>query len=101
MRLAGVAIWALLAFLAGVARADVSVPLKVETISVVTSAGRTRFEAEIADTPEARARGLMYRTEMADDQGMLFDFGLTRPVSMWMKNTPLSLELSLSSLFCH
>jgi uncharacterized membrane protein (UPF0127 family) len=93
MRLAGVAFSALFLVLVGVARADVSLVFKTETIAVVTSQGRASFEAEIADTPETRARGLMYRTEMADDHGMLFDFGLTRPVSMWMKNTPLSLDM--------
>jgi uncharacterized membrane protein (UPF0127 family) len=93
MRLAGVLFSALLFVLASMARADVSVPLRMETIALITSQGRTRLEAEIADTPEARARGLMYRTELADDHGMLFDFGLTRRVSMWMKNTPLSLDM--------
>lgn len=91
MRLAGVLFSALLFVVASAAGADVS--LKVETIAVVTSQGRANFEAEIADTPEARSIGLMYRTEMGDDHGMLFDFGLTRPVSMWMKNTPLSLDM--------
>ena len=93
MRSAGVLFAALLFLVTGAARADVSLDLKVETIAVVTSQGRTQFEAEIADTPEARAVGLMYRTEMADDHGMLFDFGVTRPVTMWMKNTPLSLDM--------
>ena len=93
MRFIGLVVSVLLLVLAGAAGADVSPALKVETIAVVTSQGRAEFEAEIADTPETRAKGLMYRTEMADNHGMLFDFGLTRPVSMWMKNTPLSLDM--------
>ncbi|MGE3830961.1 MAG: DUF192 domain-containing protein [Parvibaculaceae bacterium] len=93
MRAFGVLFLGLLLVLAGAAHADVSAPLKVEAISIVTSQGSTAFQAEIADTPETRALGLMYRTEMADDHGMLFDFGRTRPVSMWMKNTPLSLDM--------
>lgn len=47
---------------------------------------------ELAATDQQRARGLMHRTELCADCGMLFDFGETRYVGMWMKNTfvPLS-----------
>lgn len=47
---------------------------------------------ELAATDRQRARGLMHRTELCADCGMLFDFGETRYVGMWMKNTfvPLS-----------
>jgi len=51
------------------------------------------FNVELAITPEERSRGLMYRTEMADDAGMLFDFGGPRDISMWMKNTFISLDM--------
>src|SRR5690606_16103581 len=40
-----------------------------------------------------RAKGLMFRETMADDHGMLFIFDETRPVSFWMKNTPMPLDL--------
>lgn len=51
------------------------------------------FTVEIADDPVERARGLMFREQMAADHGMLFDFGTERPVAFWMKNTPLSLDM--------
>ncbi len=51
------------------------------------------FNVELALSPEERARGLMFRTEMADQNGMLFDFGQPRDVSMWMKNTFISLDM--------
>jgi uncharacterized protein len=57
---------------------------------------RTDFIAELAATPEHRAKGLMFRTELADNRGMLFDFKQTRSVSMWMKNTPISLDMIFS-----
>ena len=38
----------------------------------------------------------MFRTELADNRGMLFDFKQTRSVSMWMKNTPISLDMIFS-----
>lgn len=52
-----------------------------------------RFTVEIADTEEKRARGLMYRTQMGDEEGMLFLFPQSRHISMWMANTPLSLDM--------
>ncbi|NIZ02551.1 DUF192 domain-containing protein [Thalassospira lucentensis] len=51
------------------------------------------FNVELAITPEERSRGLMFRTEMAKDAGMLFDFGRAADVSMWMKNTFISLDM--------
>ena len=48
---------------------------------------------EVARTAEERGIGLMHRTELAPDRGMLFDFGATRPATMWMKNTLISLDM--------
>jgi uncharacterized protein len=68
--------------------------LPLEPVEVVTSSGETHaFSAYIADTPEARSRGLMYVTRLEPDRGMLFDFESPRPVAIWMKNTPLSLDI--------
>lgn len=65
-----------------------------EPLIVQTASGkRLNFIVEIADTNEQRARGLMYRKEMADDAGMIFDFGVSRRVQMWMENTTLPLDM--------
>lgn len=48
---------------------------------------------EIADAPETRARGLMFRRDLPPERGMLFLFGSDRRLSFWMKNTPLSLDM--------
>src|SRR5690606_26454592 len=58
-----------------------------------TSTGKHRFTVEWAVTPDERARGLMFRETMAGDHGMVFDFGSEQPLSFWMKNTPLSLDM--------
>ncbi len=59
-----------------------------------TAAGpRYRFEIELAVTPQQQATGLMNRPEMAADAGMLFVFEPERPVSFWMKNTLISLDM--------
>ena len=44
-------------------------------------------------TPEQHATGLMFRRELPEGQGMLFDFKAEQPVSFWMKNTYISLDM--------
>ncbi|MCX5493856.1 DUF192 domain-containing protein [Kaistia dalseonensis] len=60
---------------------------------VTTSTGKHRISIEWARTMAEREHGLMGRTSMADDHGMLFDFGVEQPVMFWMKDTPLSLDM--------
>ncbi len=48
------------------------------------------FQVEVADNDNARALGLMFRTKMLENEGMIFDFGESRPVYMWMQNTYIS-----------
>lgn len=78
--------------------AETSVELPTVPLTLESDNGkmRTDFVAELAATPQDRAKGLMFRTELADDRGMLFDFKQSRSVSMWMKNTPLSLDMIFS-----
>ena len=58
-----------------------------------TSSGDHSFSVEVVDTPESRAKGLMFVQELADDAGMLFDFKEERPVSFWMRNTFIPLDM--------
>jgi len=51
------------------------------------------FFVEVADTPEKRAQGLMFRQELADDGGMLFIFPEQGIYSFWMKNTLIPLDI--------
>jgi len=51
------------------------------------------FWVEVANTPQARERGLMWRKSLGPREGMLFDFGHEREVSFWMKNTLIGLDL--------
>jgi uncharacterized protein len=70
---------------ADVASAARTVPL------TITSAGKVhRFKIEIARTPEEQARGLMFRTSIAPDGGMIFPMDPPRSASFWMKNCPAS-----------
>lgn len=63
------------------------------TATLVTASGEHAIEVEVADTPDKRETGLMNRDSMAADTGMLFEFGEARPVSMWMKNTLIPLDM--------
>jgi uncharacterized membrane protein (UPF0127 family) len=63
--------------------------LKTQKISV---AGQL-VTAEIADTEDARERGLMYRTSMPAQDGMLFVFDVAQPMAFWMKNTLIPLSI--------
>jgi uncharacterized membrane protein (UPF0127 family) len=57
------------------------------------ASGDHQFHVDVVDTPESRAQGLMFVTELADDAGMLFDFKEERPVSFWMMNTFIPLDM--------
>lgn len=64
-----------------------------EALSIETKSGTYTFQVEIADTPQKRSRGLMFREQMQPTHGMLFDFKTDAPVSMWMENTILPLDM--------
>ena len=67
---------------------------KTDKLSIRTADGKTHaFNVELATTPAERAQGLMFRRSLAPDAGMLFDFGRSEPVSMWMENTLIPLDM--------
>lgn len=66
----------------------------IDDYAIVTSDGvKHHFLVEIASTEAQRSQGLMYRYQMAPTNGMLFEFGRTRYVRMWMKNTYIPLDI--------
>ena len=66
---------------------------ETQALEIVSKSGVHVFSVEVMRTPEEKAKGLMYRRELAEGRGMLFDFSPEQPVSMWMKNTYLSLDM--------
>src|SRR4051794_33315969 len=62
-------------------------------LTVVGASGRHHFTIEMALTPEQMAQGLMFRRQMAEDAGMLFDYVTPQPASFWMKNTLIPLDM--------
>jgi len=72
----------------GAARAGAPTPLLIE------AGGRTHaFQVELAATEKERRLGLMFRRKLAADAGMLFDYVRAQPVTMWMKNTYIPLDM--------
>lgn len=66
-----------------------------ENIVIIDSdTGKHRFHVEIADDFDEITMGLMYRTELPDDAGMLFVFKPAQSISMWMKNTLIPLDMA-------
>ncbi|MDZ8183278.1 MAG: DUF192 domain-containing protein [Nostoc sp. ChiSLP02] len=53
----------------------------------------TTIQLEVAKTAKQQAMGLMYRPALPDDRGMLFPFPSAQPVSFWMKNVPVALDM--------
>lgn len=67
--------------------------LPVTPLTITSGEETHAFTVEIAATPEEIQQGLMFRESLAPDAGMLFDFGQSRPASMWMKNTLIPLDM--------
>ena len=63
------------------------------TLEIVSASGVHAFNVEVANTEQERERGLMFRKSLPPGQGMLFDFFADQPVSFWMHNTYVSLDM--------
>ena len=61
---------------------------------IILEAGVNRLHVEVANTPQARNQGLMHRTILGEDCGMLFAFPTLETQSFWMKNTRLPLSIA-------
>ena len=65
----------------------------IQPLEIVTKSGVQVFSVEMATTEEEKTTGLMYRKELPDGKGMLFDFSPEQQISMWMKNTYIPLDM--------
>jgi len=64
-----------------------------QTLEIASKTGVHIFSVEIADNDAERAKGLMYRKELPEGRGMLFDFHRDQEVSFWMQNTYIPLDM--------
>jgi len=88
------AMLAVAALLLPVAAQAAGVAFKRGTLTIVGDKTRVTLHVEVADTPESRAQGLMNRTSLPENAGMLFVFDTTGHWSFWMKNTLIPLSLA-------
>jgi uncharacterized membrane protein (UPF0127 family) len=63
------------------------------TLEIVSKTGVHVFSVELAETEEQRARGLMFRKELPEGKGMLFDFKVEQEAGFWMQNTLIPLDM--------
>jgi uncharacterized protein len=68
-------------------------PAGQQTIEIASKSGVHSFAVEIADNEAEREKGLMYRRELPEGRGMLFDFHRDQEVSFWMQNTYIPLDM--------
>jgi uncharacterized membrane protein (UPF0127 family) len=64
-----------------------------DTLEIVSASGVHAFTVELAANDDERSRGLMFRKELPQGSGMLFDFQHDQPVAFWMHNTYISLDM--------
>jgi uncharacterized membrane protein (UPF0127 family) len=70
-----------------------SIATEQQTLEIASKSGVHVFSVELAVTDEERERGLMFRKQLPEGQGMLFDFKREQEVSMWMENTYVPLDM--------
>lgn len=67
--------------------------LAVVPLTVTSANGKHAFKVEVAGTTEEQAKGLMFRTALGADEGMIFPMNPPRMASFWMRNTVIPLDL--------
>jgi uncharacterized membrane protein (UPF0127 family) len=70
-----------------------AIPVPTQTLEIATANGVHTFAVEFVANDADRAKGLMFRTELPEGRGMLFDFDREQEIAMWMKNTFIPLDM--------
>lgn len=76
---------------------SLSPPLLAHNLTLTCPHKIISLKVELAESPHSQEKGLMFRTHLREDEGMLFLLPKPKSMSMWMKNTPLSLDM----IFCN
>jgi uncharacterized membrane protein (UPF0127 family) len=67
--------------------------MRRDTLKLVTSQGVREIAVEVTESPQEKATGLMFRTSLADNAGMLFFYDAPQEITMWMRNTYIPLDM--------
>lgn len=68
-------------------------PAPLQTLEIASKTGVHSFAVEMATTEAEREKGLMFRKELPEGRGMLFDFHGEQEVGFWMQNTYIPLDM--------
>lgn len=67
--------------------------MREDKLTLVTSTGRHEILIEVAETLQQKSLGLMFRTSLPENRGMLFPYGKPQEITMWMRNTYIPLDM--------
>ena len=84
---------AALAMMMGAASAQTEMKMRRDTLTLHTASGAHRIDIEVAESDREKAFGLMFRRSMGDSEGMLFPYPTPQEITMWMRNTFISLDM--------
>ena len=86
-------LFAVAAFFSLALSGAVTIAADQSTLEIVSKNGVHVFSIELAANDADRQKGLMFRKELPEGRGMLFDFKQDQDVSMWMRNTYIPLDM--------
>jgi uncharacterized membrane protein (UPF0127 family) len=67
--------------------------LDKQPLTFITGTGSHAITVEVADSEQNRETGLMFRRSIGEKEGMLFIYDREQDITMWMKNTYISLDM--------
>ena len=85
--------WTAFVFIALLVAAGPVRPAELQTLEIASKNGVHAFSVEMAVTEAEREKGLMFRKELPEGNGMLFDFHREQEVGFWMQNTYIPLDI--------
>jgi uncharacterized protein len=77
----------------GALSAQTEIKMRRDTLTLHTASGAHRIDIEVAESDREQQRGLMFRQSLGDNEGMLFPYPNAREITMWMRNTFISLDM--------
>lgn len=84
---------AALAMMMGATSAQTEMKMRRDTLTLHTASGAHAIDIEVAESDREKAFGLMFRRSMGDNEGMLFPYPTPQEITMWMRNTFISLDM--------
>lgn len=77
----------------GALNAQTEIKMRRDTLILYTAGGAHRIDIEVAESDREQQHGLMFRQSLGDNEGMLFPYPNPREITMWMRNTYISLDM--------